>query len=120
MIVKGFDFIESVDSDCFYLDISGGPVDKLNMIFVLSYGDTHFHGVTPLTCPLDVMRKSFATCYYAKEEPKGWTGDKHSTIFKARPDKWAKDIVLMPLEKASRSLKSRIRGIKGVVKRIIK
>jgi Rps23 Pro-64 3,4-dihydroxylase Tpa1-like proline 4-hydroxylase len=93
---------------------------KFNRACGFITSEISFHGVTPLTCPLDVMRKSFATYYYTKEEPKGWAGDKHSTIFKARPDEWAKDNVLMPLEKASRSLKSRIRGIKGVVKRIIK
>lgn len=99
--------------------------NKFKRFFVASEGipitcGTSYHGVKSLVYPQYVTRKSFAAYYSTKEAPVGWTGEKHSTLFKARPDEWAKDNVLMPLEKASRSLKSRIRGIKGVVKRIIK
>jgi len=76
-----------------------------------------YHGVTPLTCPADVMRKSFATYFYTKKAPEGWDGTKHSTVFKARPDEWKKKNILMPYEKSGRYLK---KGINIVKKAVIK
>lgn len=75
-----------------------------------------YHGVTPLTCPTEVTRKSFATYYYTKAAPAGWSGEKHSTIFKARPTEWLKGGVQMPLEKTARKLKSVIKGTKEKIK----
>jgi Rps23 Pro-64 3,4-dihydroxylase Tpa1-like proline 4-hydroxylase len=65
-----------------------------------------WHGVTPLTCPPDIYRKSFATYFYTKEAPAGWDGTKHSTIFKARPDEWMRGKVLMPTESSLKGLES--------------
>jgi Rps23 Pro-64 3,4-dihydroxylase Tpa1-like proline 4-hydroxylase len=79
-----------------------------------------FHGVTPLTCPPDVMRKSFATYYYTKEAPSNWTGAVHSTIFKARPDEWIRGHVLMPAEHSAALAKRGLRRLKQVAKSVIR
>lgn len=79
-----------------------------------------WHGVTPLTCPPDVMRKSFAVYYYTKEAPDGWDGVEHSTIFKARPDEWVKGKVQMPIENMSRATRNAVAGIKSGVKSLIR
>jgi len=75
-----------------------------------------FHGVTPLTCPPDIMRKSFATYYYTKEAPAGWSGQKHSTIFKARPKEWVKGRVFMPYEMLIRRGTNMLRLLKRKIK----
>ncbi|MEE9330967.1 MAG: 2OG-Fe(II) oxygenase, partial [Methylophilaceae bacterium] len=61
-------------------------------------GESSWHGVTPITCPADMVRKSFAVYYYTKEAPENWDGVEHSTIFKARPEEWVKGKVAMPME----------------------
>lgn len=83
-------------------------------------GNHSWHGVTPVTCPSDRMRKSFAVYYYTKEAPEGWDGTEHSTIFKARPDEWMKGNVAMPVENVMRNTKSKIASIKSGIKSIIK
>jgi Rps23 Pro-64 3,4-dihydroxylase Tpa1-like proline 4-hydroxylase len=83
-------------------------------------GNYSWHGVTPVTSPADVIRKSFAVYYYTKEAPEGWDGTEHSTIFRARPDEWVKGKVEMPLENAIRSTKSAFSSIKSGIKSIIK
>jgi Rps23 Pro-64 3,4-dihydroxylase Tpa1-like proline 4-hydroxylase len=80
--------------------------------------DISFHGVTPLTCPLEIARKSFATYYYTREAPPGWTGQKHSTIFKARPDEWMRGHLLMPAETTVAQARHGLRRIKGAIKRL--
>lgn len=82
-------------------------------------GEASWHGVTPITCPTDIMRKSFAVYYYTKEAPKGWDGFKHSTIFKARPEEWMKGKLAMPLESAIRSAKNKISRLKTSIKSLI-
>lgn len=91
---------------------------KFNRACGFLTSDISFHGVTPLTCPPAVMRKSFATYYYTKEAPAGWDGEKHSTIFKARPDEWAKGKMFMPYEKILRHTKQTLRQVKNSVKLI--
>lgn len=71
-----------------------------NRCIVFETSEISFHGVTAVTCPKNVSRKSFAAYYYTKEAPAHWTGVSHSTIFKARPDEKLKGAVLMPAEKA--------------------
>ena len=85
-----------------------------------STGDYSWHGVTPVTSPADVIRKSFAVYYYTKEAPEGWDGTEHSTIFKARPEEWVKGNVSMPIENAIDGAKSAIESIKSGIKSIIK
>ncbi len=92
---------------------------KFNRACGFITSDISYHGVTPLTCPSDVMRKSFATYYYTKEAPEGWTGEKHSTLFKARPDQWARGHVAMPAENAVRSAKNVIKNAKQGVKKFL-
>ena len=79
-----------------------------------------FHGVTPLTCPPEMMRKSFATYYYTKEAPQRWSGEVHSTIFKARPDEWMRGHFLMPAENALLQTKRRLQRIKKSVKSLLR
>jgi len=78
-----------------------------------------FHGVTPLTCPPEIMRRSFAVYYYTKEAPTGWSGEVHSTIFKARPDEWVRGHVLMPAENAVLQAKRGLRQVRKTIKNII-
>jgi len=111
-----------------YLDIWGKDVKKCYGSFEPKFNracgfltsEISFHGVTPITCPPNIMRKSFATYYYTKEMPDWWEGEKHSTMFKARPDEWAKGHMLMPAEGAVRygrhlygNFKQLIKGVLG-------
>lgn len=82
-------------------------------------GEASWHGVTPITCPADMMRKSFAVYYYTKEAPEGWGGSKHSTIFKARPKEWMKGKVAMPIEGAIRKAKNKVSSLKASIKSLI-
>lgn len=93
---------------------------KFNRACGFATGETSWHGVTPITCPTDMVRKSFAVYYYTKEAPEGWGGTQHSTIFKARPEEWMKGKVVMPMEDAMRSTKDKISSIKSSIKSIIK
>lgn len=78
------------------------PVFNRCVIFATS--DISFHGVTAVNCPEGKARKSFAAYYYTKEAPEGWTGEKHTTIFKARPNEKFKRYVFMPLKKLQSSI----------------
>jgi len=84
-----------------------------------STSEISYHGVTPVRCPPGQARKSFAVYYYTKEAPEGWSGVKHDTIFKARPDEWLKGHVLMPAEDSLNSSKQAFRSLKGIVKRML-
>lgn len=79
-----------------------------------------WHGVTPLTCPEDRLRKSFAVYYYTKEAPEGWDGAVHSTIFKARPSEYLKGNIAMPAEKLVNQVGGLIQAAKQNVKKILK
>jgi len=83
-------------------------------------GESSWHGVTPVTAPSEIIRKSFAVYYYTEEAPEGWDGVEHSTIFKARPDEWVKGKVAMPLESAIRSAQNGVSSIKSGIKSIIR
>lgn len=78
-----------------------------------------FHGVTPVSCPPDVVRKSFAVYYYTKEAPEGYLGKSHSTIFKARPHEYKKRFVTMPLEAAEQRINAEVAKLKGRVKSLL-
>jgi hypothetical protein len=79
---------------------------RLNRCVLFETSEISFHGVTAVTSPAGVPRKSFAAYYYTREPPPGWSGTPHSTIFKARPDEYLKKYVLMPKERAQRALLS--------------
>ena len=88
---------------------------RFNRCCVFETNEISFHGVTAVTCPPGQMRRSFAAYYYTKEAPAHWTGQSHSTIFKARPNEKLKGSVLMPMEKAKRSFKRTLERVKGKV-----
>jgi Rps23 Pro-64 3,4-dihydroxylase Tpa1-like proline 4-hydroxylase len=90
-------FFEMWDQDVQKCHGSYAPI--FNRVFVFETSEISFHGVTPVTCPPDVMRKSFAAYYYTAEAPTHWHGVHHSTIFKSRPGEWFKGNVLMTCEK---------------------
>ena len=92
---------------------------QFNRMAGFATGRHSWHGVTPVQCPEGEMRKSFAVYYYTKEPPQGWDGQRHSTIFKARPDEWLKGSVAMPVESAVRGLQEGVRGLKQGVKSLI-
>ncbi len=110
-----------------YFDIWDKDVKKcygafaplFNRVFVFETSNISFHGVRPLTCPPDIMRKSFAAYYYTKEAPAHWDGKYHSTIFKSRPDEWVKGSILMPSENAMRMTHRLMRQAKLAMKNIL-
>jgi len=110
-----------------YLDIWGKDVKKCYGSFEPKFNracgfltsEISFHGVTPITCPPEIMRKSFATYYYTKDMPDWWEGEKHSTVFKPRPDEWTKGLIWMPVEKSVRWVNYQYSAVKQVIKRIL-
>ena len=106
--------IELWDADVKKCHHSYSPV--FNRCVVFETNDVSYHGVTAVKCPEGLSRKSFAAYYYTKEAPAHWTGEAHSTIFKARPDEVLKGNVMMPLENARRKLDGVLSGIKRKMK----
>ncbi len=110
-----------------YLDIWDKDVKKcygsfapvFNRAFGFTTNEISFHGVTPLVCPQGIVRRSFAAYYYTKEAPPGWTGEVHSTIFKARPEEWMRGRVLMPAENSLVQAKRGLRSVKNKIKSLI-
>lgn len=96
---------------------SFAPIFNRACGFVTS--EISFHGVTPLTCPPGVVRRSFATYYYTKEAPPGWNGRIHSTVFKARPEEWMRARVLMPAESSVVHAKRQFRSVKQKIKSFV-
>lgn len=78
-----------------------------------------WHGVTPLACPPDVVRKSFAVYYYTREAPPGWDGAKHSTVFKARPSEFLRGAIAMPGERALNATREKLRSVARQVKKAL-
>ncbi len=87
-----------------------------NRCVVFETSEISYHGVSAVKCPEGRSRKSFAAYYYTKEAPAHWTGESHSTLFKARPEEILKGHVLMPLEKARRGIVGAIRRVKKTIK----
>lgn len=110
-----------------YLDIWDKDVKKcygsfaplFNRACGFATSEISFHGVTPLACPAGVVRRSFATYYYTKEAPPGWTGEVHSTIFKARPEEWMRARLLMPAESSVVHAKRRLRSVKDKIRSLM-
>jgi len=82
-----------------------------NRCVVFETSEISYHGVTAVQCPENTSRRSFAAYYYTKEAPANWNGEKHSTVFKARPTERMKGIVLMPMERILRSVRSTVRRL---------
>ncbi|HTV97838.1 MAG TPA: 2OG-Fe(II) oxygenase [Steroidobacteraceae bacterium] len=110
-----------------YLDIWDSTVTRcygrfaprFNRACGFATSEISFHGVTPLTCPAHIMRRSFATYYYTKEAPDNWSGNVHSTIFKARPDEWMRGHLLMPAEGSVMRARRGYRRMKSSIKRLL-
>ena len=92
---------------------------ELGRAVLFTTSDISFHGVTAVTSPPGIARKSFAVYYYTKEAPTGYEGANHSTIFKARPTEYAKKYVTMPLEQARDRAKEKVHSLKRVAKSIL-
>ena len=106
--------IELWDKDVKHCIHSFSPI--FNRCVVFETNEVSYHGVTAVKCPESTARKSFAAYYYTKEAPAHWTGESHSTIFKARPDEVLKGNVMMPLENAKRKLQAAFTGFKKKLK----
>lgn len=91
----------------------------LNRCVLFATSEISYHGVTPLRCPPDVQRKSFAAYYYTREAPEGWAGRHHSTLFQARPKERGRRWLLMPAERARRRLQGAWDRLKQAVKHVI-
>jgi Rps23 Pro-64 3,4-dihydroxylase Tpa1-like proline 4-hydroxylase len=98
--------VELWDRDVRRCYVSLAPV--LNRCVIFETSETSFHGVTALTCPEGVARKSFAAYYYTEAAPPHWSGRAHSTVFRARPDERLRGYVLMPAEKLQRALEQKV------------
>jgi len=90
----------------------------LNRCVIFETSEISYHGVSAVSCPDDVERKSFAAYYYTREPPPGWDGTEHSTVFRARPDERLRGYVLMPAEKIQRHLKMRADRVRARVQRL--
>jgi hypothetical protein len=107
-------FFELWDKEVTRCEAAFAP--RFNRCCVFATSDISYHGVTAVTCPPDQMRRSFAAYYYTAEAPAHWDGQKHSTIFKARPNEKFKGKVLMPMERARKSLTQTIRRVKDKIR----
>lgn len=93
---------------------------SMNRCVIFETSERSYHGVEPVTCPAEVTRNSFATYYYTREAPPGYTGVNHTTIFKARPDERLKKYVLMPGARAKEGVKEARRRARELKNRIFK
>ena len=99
--------VELWDKDVRVCHHAFAPVFNRCVIFETS--EISYHGVRAVKCPDGMSRKSFAGYYYTKEPPAHWTGESHSTLFRARPDEKIKGSLLMPAEKITNSVRRRLR-----------
>ena len=90
----------------------------LNRCVIFETSDISFHGVAPLTCPPDQVRRSFATYYYTAAAPASFDAQ-HGTIFRARPDERLRGYVMMPAEQLQRRLSGQLRTAKYRLRRIV-
>jgi Rps23 Pro-64 3,4-dihydroxylase Tpa1-like proline 4-hydroxylase len=90
-----------------------------NRCVIFETNEISYHGVLPISPSVSVPRKSFATYYYTKEAPPYWSGNVHSTVFKARPDERFKGLVEMPVEAAKASAKKSAARIKQKIKSLV-
>lgn len=90
-----------------------------NRCVIFETSEISYHGVTAVTCPDDVSRRSFAAYYYTNEAPAGYTAAGHSTIFRARPDEHWKKWVAMPLEQFGRIFTRNTKRFKSAIKKRI-
>jgi Rps23 Pro-64 3,4-dihydroxylase Tpa1-like proline 4-hydroxylase len=87
-----------------------------NRCVLFETNEKSWHGVTAVRCPDGIARKSFAAYYYTKGAPAGWSGQKHTTVFKPRPNEYMKRHVLMPMSSAKRGIRNRLSRAKHAVR----
>ena len=85
---------------------------SFNRCVVFETSQRSFHGVTPLSCPQERVRKSFAAYYYTREAPEGWDGTRHTTLFRARPEERFRRDVLIPAERLLRPARQALLKLK--------
>jgi Rps23 Pro-64 3,4-dihydroxylase Tpa1-like proline 4-hydroxylase len=81
-----------------------------NRCVIFETSEISYHGVKEVTCPKDTVRRSFAGYYYTEAAPAHWTGESHTTIFKARPEEAVKSR-LMSVVHASEMAKEQLKRI---------
>ena len=94
-------------------------VPSLNRCVVFETSDISYHGVAPLTCPENEVRRSFAVYYYTTEPASAEEPAAHSTVFRARPDERMREYVLMPAERLQRKVMAGLQTAKRRVRRLI-
>lgn len=110
--------LELWDKDVTKCEHSFQPL--FNRLVMFETSDISFHGVTPIRCPEDAVRKSFALYFYTKEAPAGVATDKdHSTIFRARPNEVVRGYVLMPIASARWAVTVAYRAVKTQAVRLL-
>jgi 2OG-Fe(II) oxygenase superfamily len=90
----------------------------LGRCLIFEASDVSFHGVSPLKCPDDVARRSFAAYYYTDESPPAGIRNVHGTVFRARPDERLRELVLMPAEQAQRAVVETVKTVRRRARRL--
>lgn len=93
------------------------PVHNRCVIFETS--ERSWHGVTAVQCPPGIARKSFAAYYYTQQPPADWSGQKHTTVFKARPTEYMKRYVSMPASSIRDKARSQFAAAKRAIKKLM-
>ena len=91
----------------------------LNRCVIFETTNKSYHGVRPITAPVGIERKSFAGYYYTAEAPAGWDGQKHSTLFRARPDERLRGYLLMPAERIRNEIREGLFRVRRKVKKLL-
>jgi len=84
---------------------------KFNRLCGFVTSEISFHGVTPVTCPPDRVRKSFATYYYTEDKTPDIADDHHSTIFVPRPNEKARHLFLKPVSDFKQGINQQVKRI---------
>lgn len=110
--------IELWDRDVKHCEVAVSPL--LNRCVLFETSDISFHGVRPIENAPGRVRKSFAAYYYTHEPPPNWSGQDHSTVFKARPGETFRGYVMMPAKKLMDFTRLSIHKAKQAVKRVMR
>ena len=81
-----------------------------NRCVIFETSEISYHGVTGVTCPEGMVRRSFAGYYYTTAAPAHWNGESHSTVFKARPEESVKN-GFMAVKHASEMVKRKVKKV---------
>jgi len=90
---------------------------KFNRLCGFVTSEISFHGVTPLRCPNDRVRKSFAIYYYTKDNTPDISDKHHSTIFVPRPTEWKRQLFCKPINDLTQALRTQIGRVKNKLTR---